>query len=438
MNRVISGFFWVSLYLIVVLAPILLMLVPPIPSGRAFIVELSVAFGFVGLTQIAVQFVLIARFKRLTAPYGIDIILQYHRKIALVAVALILAHPLLLLIEHPARIMLFNPFGGTWASRMGLLAIFALLVIVVTSIWREELRLNYERWRVAHTLLGIIALAAAQAHVSLAGLYINTDWKQAIWIGSSVIMLSLIAYLRLVKPARQRNKPYRVIGVQEEKGDSYTLSIAPDGHEGMRFEPGQFAWIKVGDSPWSIDEHPFSFASSAERHDRLSFGIKRLGDFTNAVAEVEPGTPVYLDGPHGAFSIDRFQAPGYVFVVGGIGITPVMSFLHTMADRADPRPIMLIYGGADEESLTYSDEIERMKEKLDLEVVYVLEEPPSDWQHEEGFVTGELLDRRLPKEKITRSFFVCGPPVMMEAVEEALLEHGVPREHLHMEKFELA
>jgi predicted ferric reductase len=47
----------------------------------------------VGLTQIAVQFVLIARFKRVTAPYGIDIILQYHRQIALVAVAAILAHP---------------------------------------------------------------------------------------------------------------------------------------------------------------------------------------------------------------------------------------------------------------------------------------------------------------------------------------------------------
>lgn len=53
------------------MAPIGLMLVPPVPSGRSFWVELSAALGFVGLTQIGIQFVLIARFKPLTYPFGI-------------------------------------------------------------------------------------------------------------------------------------------------------------------------------------------------------------------------------------------------------------------------------------------------------------------------------------------------------------------------------
>ena len=73
-----------------------------------------------GLTQIAIQFVLIARFRQVTAPYGIDIILHYHRQIALVAVGAILLHPAIIVIDNPARLELLNPLGGNVASRHGL------------------------------------------------------------------------------------------------------------------------------------------------------------------------------------------------------------------------------------------------------------------------------------------------------------------------------
>jgi len=438
MDRTVSGVFWISLYIIVVLAPVVLMLIPPIPSGRAFWVELSVALGFVGLTQIGLQFVLIARFRQLTAPYGMDVVLQYHKKIAVVAVGLILAHPLLLLIEHPARIALFNPIGGTWASRLGLLSLAALLVLTVTSLWREQLGLNYERWRVAHAVLGVVALAAAQGHVSMAGLYINTPWKQAFWIVSSLLLVSLVAYLRFVKPVQMQKRPWRVAGVHDEGGDTHTLIVEPEGHDGMAFEPGQFAWIKVADSPYSVDEHPYSFASSAEQQDRISFGIKALGDFSNSIPYVEEGARVYIDGPHGAFSIDRYQSAGYVFVAGGIGVTPIMSFLHTMEDRKDPRPILFVYSSVEEDDLAYRDEIERLKGELDLTVIYVLEEPPEDWEGEEGRVTKELLEKHLPEERIRREYFLCGPPPMLEAVEEALTDLGIPMAHVHHEKFDLA
>ena len=144
MNRTISGFFWISLYLLIVLVPVFLMLVPPTPSGRPFWLEFSVALGFVGLTQIAVQFILIARFRRVTAPYGIDIILRYHRQIALLAVAAILAHPLIIVLDNPSRLKLLNPFGGNWASRAAWVSVAALVAIVASSMFRERLKLNYE------------------------------------------------------------------------------------------------------------------------------------------------------------------------------------------------------------------------------------------------------------------------------------------------------
>ena len=438
MDRTLAGLVWIGLYLFVVLAPVGLMLVPPVPTGRAFWVELSVALGFVGLTQIGVQFVLISRFRPLTSPYGLDVVLRFHRQIALVALGFVLVHPALILIEHPARVVLLNPFGGTWASKLGLAAVAALLALTVTAIWRERLRIPYEAWRVSHTALGVSALIFAQAHVSLAGLYVNTLWKQAVWIGSSVLLVSLVTYLRLVKPWLQKRRPWRVTGVRDEGGGTVDIDVEAVGHDGLRFLPGQFAWLKVGDTPYTVDEHPYSFASSAEEPARLSFGVKAVGDFSKRLQSVEEGTTVYLDGPHGAFSVDRAPAPGYVFLAGGSGITPMMSFLHTLADRGDPRPLLLIYSEGTEEELAYRGEIADLKKRLDLNVVYVLDEPPDGWDGEEGHVTAELLDRTLPDDRIARDYFLCGPPPMMETVEEALHARGVPRTRTHREQFALA
>lgn len=438
MNQTIAGFFWISLYLLVVQVPILLMLVPPVPSGREFWLEFSVALGFVGLTQIAVQFVLIARFRRVTAPYGIDIILRYHRQIALVAVAAIVMHPLILVIDYPARLKLLNPLGGNAASRAAWISVFALLAIVASSVYRERLKLNYERWRLSHLVLGVVAIVFAQLHASMAGLYINTAWKQAVWIVTAAAMVGLAIYLRLVKPALQRGDRWRVAEVRPEEDEVHTLVLEPVDHAGLRFEPGQFAWIKIADSPFTLQEHPFSFSSSAEQPQRLEFGIKKLGDFTGRVGEIPVGTPAFLDGPHGAFSIDRYPAVGYVFFAGGVGVTPIMSFLHTMADRSDPRPILMLYAVKRWEEVTYREELERLCGRLDLRVVYVPEEAPEAWEGESGFIDGALLDRQLPEEAFPRMFFLCGPEPMMLSVHAALVERGAPEANIQMERFELA
>jgi predicted ferric reductase len=437
MDRTLGALFWLLLYLLIVLVPAFLMLVPPVPSGRPFLLEFSIALGFIGLTQIGLQFLLIARFRRVTAPYGIDIILRYHRQIAIVAIAAILLHPLLIVVENPARLKLLNPFGGTLASRFALVSVFALVATATASLLRERLRLNYERWRGMHVVLGVTAIGAAQAHASLAGLYINTQWKQAIWIAMATVMIGFVIYLRVFKPLWQRGYRWRVAEVRPEPGDTHTLVLEPVGHAGLRFAPGQFAWIKLARSPFTLEEHPFSFVSSAVRTDRLEFGIKALGDFSASIGDVPPGTRAFLDGPHGAFTIDRYAAVGYVFIAGGIGITPFPSMLRTIADRGDPRPVTLIYADKRLEDVAYRAELEQLRGATNLEILYVLEEPPDDWDGERGLVTRELLERHLPQERFERYYMICGPPVMMDVVRAALLERGVAQSNIQLERFAL-
>ena len=432
-----TGSLLVGLYVLLALVPLFVGLVPPTPSGRGFWLELSVALGFVGLGQLALQFALIARFRRISEPFGIDLVMQYHRQIGILAVLLVLAHPLVLIAWRPAYASMLNPASGDWASRSGLLATLAMVGLVVVSIWRRPLRIGYETWRVTHALLGMAALALAQLHASLMGLYLSAPWKHVVLVIWSASFIGLIAYLRLVKPFDLRRRPWRVVQVLPDVAGTWSLVIEPDGHEGLRFAPGQFAWVKIGRSAWSVEEHPFSFSSSAAHPKRVAFGIKELGDFTSRIGQVPPGTRVLVDGPHGSFSCDLQPAGSFLFIAGGIGISPILSMIRTLADRGDRRPVRLVYACSRWDRAAFRDELAELEERLDLRVVYVLEEGHEGWTGPLGYITRQVLEPLLGEEPIGRQVFLCGPDAMMMMVERILLDCGVPRSGISMERFHL-
>jgi len=169
--------------------------------------------------------------------------------------------------------------------------------------------------------------------------------------------------------------------------------------------------------------------------DSIRMTIKELGDFTARIGETVPGTRAYLDGPYGSFTIDRHAAVGYVFIAGGVGVTPVMSILRTMADRHDARPVLLIFGSKTWEDVTFREELEEIKARLNLRVVHVLEQPPAGWRGEQGWVTAELLARHLPENRMEQDYFICGPEPMQKAVRGALDRLGLPMDHVQSESF---
>ena len=87
------------------------------------------------------------------------------------------------------------------------------------------------------------------------------------------------------------------------------------------FQAGQFAWIMPGRTPFPPTFHPFSISSSAERS-RVEFTIKQVGGFTNSMRRLKVGDPVFVDGPHGSFTLERNPGIGYVFVGAGSGSPP--------------------------------------------------------------------------------------------------------------------
>lgn len=431
--------FWIAVYLAIALLPLfILLLYPPAPDERSFWTEFSVALGFVGLAMLALQFALTARINRIEDSYGVDIILQFHRYISLVAFALILIHPLILFIDQPETLGLLNLFEAPWRARFAVVGTLALLILVITSIWRQPLKIPYELWRTSHGILAVAAVTLGLAHALGVSYYLELFWKKLLWSAIALTALWLLIYVRIIKPWMMTRRPYLVEEVIPQRGNVWTVAIRPRGHDGFRFHPGQFAWITLNISPFRMREHPFSMSSSGDHPERLEFTIKALGDFTQNIKDVEPGTKAYLDGPYGVFTSDRYwDSAGFVLIAGGIGITPMMSMLVTAAERNDDRPFLLIYANKGWEDVTFREELDALTDSLDLTIIHVLRQPPEDWTGETGYVDKDLLQRYIPIHRGSRHYFICAAPVMMDQVEAALHDLQVPATNVHMEHFNL-
>ncbi len=430
---------WIITFLFFTTLPLLVILINPAPTGRGFWISFSAALGFIGLALMALQFALTARIKTIEASYGIDVILQFHRYTSFVAFAMVLVHPLILFSVQPETLQLLNFPTAPLRARMAVLGTLAFIILVVTTIWRKPLKIPYEPWRLSHSLLSMLAVGLGLGHAFLVGNYLGLFWKAVLWTAIAFVALWLIIYIRLIKPWLMTTKPYLVEEVRPERGNVWTLALRPMGHEGFKFQPGQFAWITLDITPFSMREHPFSLSSNGEQSERLEFGIKALGDFTSSIKYYKPGTKAYLDGPYGVFTTDRYEdSAGFVLIAGGIGITPMMSILLTAAERGDDRPYLLIYASKTWEDITYREALEELQARLDLAIVHVLRQPPNDWQGEQGYVEQDLLNRYIPKRRGTRHYLICAAPKMMHKVERALHELGVPVTNVHQEHFDLA
>lgn len=430
---------WVALYLGLVATPLLVLLAGPTPKGGGFLWDFAMALGFGGLAILGLQFVLTARFRRATAPFGIDIIYYFHRFAAIGGVALVLAHYLILRARYPDALGPVNPAAAPWPMTVGRIALGLFIVLIVTSLLRKQLRWEYDHWRIGHAVMAVTALALAIAHILGVGHYTAGTWRGFVWGSYSVLWLLVVGYIRVLRPWGLKRRPYRVVSVAPERGAAWTVTVEPDGHDGLRFRAGQFAWLTLGTSPFRAREHPFSFSSSAAASPRLQFTIKELGDFTRTIREVKPGTIAYVDGPHGVFTVDEHaRAPGLALIAGGVGIAPIMSVLRTLADRGESRPLHLVYGNRRWDQVLFREEIDGLRSRLPLTVTHVLQEPPVGWTGPTGVLSPEVLEKVIPESERAYVFLVCGPKPMTAAVQRTLGGWGIPLRRIRTELFDMA
>lgn len=444
MRLIIRGVFWFGIYVFLILFPLVVaaVFVDPVESP-SFIVNLAAAFGYIGLALMAVELALVSRADGAAGAFGEDALLQFHREIGIVALAFVCLHPALLVLSRLYTAGLLLPWRMPWPVWTGSLALLAALLVVGLSVFRRRLRSPYELWQATHGVLAMILVATAVAHILAVGRFSALPAMRVLWALYLVAFVGMFLRYRLIRPLRLWRRPWEVVENRAEHGHARTIVLRPVGHHGFTFQPGQFGWVGFGRTPFAMTQHPISLSSNAELSQSagdISFTIKDLGDWSGKVVPgVKRGARAWVDGPHGVFTVDREEGAGYGLIGGGVGVTPLRSMVLSLQERGDVRPIVLFYGARDEADLTFDEELRRLEERMpNLTVVRVLSQPSGDWCGERGYITADALRRHLPDKLRGRfQYFICGPGVLMDAMESALPQLGVPFDRIHTERFEM-
>jgi predicted ferric reductase len=434
--RVMWGAILSASYPILVLTPLALLAIVSPSSNRARSAEIGVNCAVVAFTILTLQFVISARLRWVEAPFGLDVLLRFHRAMALAALGLMCIHPLLVAWgESWAFLTRWRAHWPIWAGR---LALFLLLTHVAVAMCRRVMRLRYESWRRIHAVFAFLLLGLAFLHSLALGNDLQNKAARIVWTSLSLVACSAWLYRRLGRPWFLRHSSYKVVSIMAETSHVWTLTLEPPTKGRLHYAPGQFLFLRPHGRSVPGEEHPFSIASGPSPDGRISLTIKEIGHFTSTIGQIRPGELVAVDGPFGHFS-HVFQRNGYmlVFVAAGIGITPLMSMLRYMRDRGDGRRVLLVYANRHVDDIVFRNELEQI-ESIGfpaLKTIHILSRPPDDWVGRTGRLNATSLGA-LCGGFSGKAFFTCCPPIMTRGLIRGLENAGVGPERIHADYFE--
>jgi ring-1,2-phenylacetyl-CoA epoxidase subunit PaaE len=241
----------------------------------------------------------------------------------------------------------------------------------------------------------------------------------------------------------------RVVQRQAETADSISVAFeVPAGlREAYRFRAGQFLTLRAQVGCEDL-RRSYSICMPAQDYARgghLRVAIRRVpgGRFSNWIADnLACGQSIEVMTPDGRFTVEPQPAKArhHVGFAGGSGITPMMSLVGTLLEAEPESRFTLVYGNRGSTTIMFIEELEDLKNRYmgRLRLYHVLSEEPHEVELFNGLLDQarclEFLSTLIAPGSIDEAF-VCGPDPMMNAVEAALRETGVPPARIHIERF---
>jgi uncharacterized protein len=218
--------------------------------------------------------------------------------------------------------------------------------------------------------------------------------------------------------------------------------LAPvDGPPLPDFRPGQFLTFRLTDTRLPRDVVRCYSLSAAAQADRYRVTIKRV---PNGLAsnhfhdQVQVGSVLQVRAPAGQFFLDMDDSAPAVLLAGGIGITPMVAMLQAVMVQQPQRPVHLFYSVRHPSERAFGPWLQAQAAVHPALRLHLLHSPTAaDEPPEPGATVGridtDLLRRTLPHGRHT--FYLCGPPAMMDSLVPALRAWGVAASDIHFEAF---
>jgi ferredoxin-NADP reductase len=195
---------------------------------------------------------------------------------------------------------------------------------------------------------------------------------------------------------------------------------------GYFFTPGQATELSINQPGWTDEKRPFTFTSLPEAAD-LEFVIKIYSDHdgvTSKLGTLVSGDEVIVRDAWGAI---EYKGPGY-FIAGGAGITPFIAILRYLNARGRPDENYLLFSNKTERDIILENEFIAMLG--DRAFFTITDEPTIKYHH--GFINESFLKTHI--KDVTRHFYLCGPPRMVEAMQQMLSTLGASADSVVFEK----
>lgn len=217
--------------------------------------------------------------------------------------------------------------------------------------------------------------------------------------------------------------------VQQVSASTAMLTLRLDAP--LDFLPGQYARLQVpGTDSW----RSYSFANRPG--EQLQFLIRLLPDgvMSNYLRErCQVGDRLQLEAPLGAFYLRHVSQP-LVLVAGGTGLSALLGMLDQLVDNGCEQPVHLYYGVRSAEDLCEAERIKAYATRLaGFRYTEVLSNPSPEWPGKRGYLTEhfEVAQWR----DVSADMYVCGPPPMVESIQQWLLDQALDGVQLYYEKF---
>lgn len=310
--------------------------------------------------------------------------------------------------------------SGMFAGKLAIQKRIKKSVKRETGLWMHRLSVIAVLLIFGH-MMAVDFVSENTALCALAGIYV------LIAVGGYVV----------VKFSRRARK-YVLKSCTQLNPEVYELSFAPESGEVMSYTPGQYLFVRFLKSDLPKESHPFSISCSTDSAKGLiQVMVKKSGDYTNRIGELKAGDIATLDGPYGSFfdsDTAKSETP-MVLLAGGIGITPMLSIIRSLAKTAK-RKLVLVWGLSTADDAVALDElgaIAKANPNFSLHITFSKESVPG---YDRGRMNGDYL-KKVGVDALypTADFFICGPGPMMNSMKEILKENNVPAERTHIEEF---
>jgi ring-1,2-phenylacetyl-CoA epoxidase subunit PaaE len=240
--------------------------------------------------------------------------------------------------------------------------------------------------------------------------------------------------------------PLKIAEVVPETADAISLrfEVPPELESVFRFKPGQHLTLRANIDGTEVRRN-YSLCTAPDERDWV-VTIKRMpgGFFSQwAPQNLRAGDVLEVMEPHGSFTteLDRSNRRHLVAIAGGSGITPVMSLIKSTLRSEPNSQFTLFYGNRDSSSVIFLDALADLKDKyLDrFDVYHFLDQEEQDIELFNGMLDrarcDDAIEHLVPDGSEVDGWFICGPGPMMAAAEGALLDRGVAKERIHIERF---